>query len=55
MFSKDKSLCGSLWLKAALNLPLEVSFRLGMAPFIAGDLLKACAACAVYWRFKGAN
>jgi len=46
-------LCGSLWLKAALNLPLGVSFRLGMVPFIAGDLLKACAACLVYWRFKG--
>lgn len=46
-------LCGSLWLKIALNLPLEAAFRLGMVPFIAGDLFKACAACLVYWRFKG--
>jgi biotin transport system substrate-specific component len=45
-------LCGSLWLKAALNLPAEAAFRLGMAPFLAGDLLKAWAACLVYWRFK---
>ncbi|MDD5210432.1 MAG: biotin transporter BioY [Elusimicrobiales bacterium] len=45
-------LCGTLWLKAALNLPAGTAFRLGMAPFIAGDLFKAIAACLVYWRFK---
>jgi biotin transport system substrate-specific component len=45
-------LCGSLWLKAALNLPLGVAFHMGMLPFIAGDLVKAGAACLVYWRFK---
>ena len=45
-------LCGSLWLKVSLSLPLGTAFRLGMAPFIAGDLFKACAACLVYWRFK---
>ncbi len=45
-------LCGSLWLKAALDLPAAAAFRLGMAPFLAGDLFKACAACLVYWRFK---
>jgi len=45
-------LCGALWLKAALNLSAASAFRLGFAPFLAGDLLKAWAACLVYWRFK---
>lgn len=45
-------LCGALWLKAALDLSAVSAFRLGIAPFLAGDLFKACAACLVYWRFK---
>ena len=45
-------LCGSLWLKAALNLEPAAAFRLGVAPFLAGDLFKAGAAGLVYWKFK---
>lgn len=45
-------LLGTLWLKAVLNVPAGTAFGLGMAPFIAGDLFKACAASLVYWRFK---
>lgn len=46
-------LCGSLWLKTVLNLSMGTALRLGLVPFIAGDLFKTCAACLIYWRFKG--
>ena len=46
-------LCGSFWLKFTLNVPLGTALILGMLPFLAGDLFKACAACLIYWRFKG--
>ncbi len=45
-------LCGSLWLKVVLNLSAAEAFRLGVAPFLAGDIFKACAASLVYRRFK---
>ena len=45
-------LSGSLWLKACLGLAWPAAFKLGAAPFLAGDLFKACAATSVYWRIK---
>lgn len=45
-------LLGTLWLKAVLGVTAGKAFTLGMAPFIAGDLFKACAASLVYWRFR---
>lgn len=42
--------CGTIWLKALLGLSAGDAFRLGAAPFIAGDLFKAVLACAAYRR-----
>ncbi|MEI7528287.1 MAG: biotin transporter BioY [Elusimicrobiota bacterium] len=47
-------LSGAVWLKIILNLAWPAAFKLGVAPFLAGDLFKACAACSVYWQFRGA-
>jgi biotin transport system substrate-specific component len=43
---------GSLWLKVCLHLAWPAAFKLGMIPFLAGDLFKACVAGSVYWRLK---
>lgn len=42
--------CGTFWLKSVLGLTAGEAFRLGAAPFIAGDLFKAALASAVYMR-----
>jgi len=44
--------CGALWLKAILGVSLKQALLLGFIPFLAGDLLKALAACVIYRRLE---
>jgi biotin transport system substrate-specific component len=41
-------LSGAIWLKFYLTLNFNRAFLLGVAPFLAGDMLKALAATAIY-------
>ncbi|MDD5565294.1 MAG: biotin transporter BioY [Candidatus Omnitrophica bacterium] len=43
---------GTVWLGAFLHIPLLRAFLIGFLPFLAGDLLKAIAAAALYWKLK---
>ncbi|MCC7566690.1 MAG: biotin transporter BioY [Methanoregulaceae archaeon] len=39
--------CGTAWLCITAGLSLQAAFLLGFLPFVAGDLLKACAAFSI--------
>lgn len=45
-------LCGSLWLKIILGLPLSQAFTLGFAPFVPGDIIKACLAAIIFLKLN---
>lgn len=44
--------CGALWLKFLFNLSFLRALSLGFIPFIAGDILKAFIASAIYLKLK---
>lgn len=44
--------CGVIWLKFILGVSSRQALFLGFIPFLAGDLLKALAACVIYLRLK---
>ncbi|MDD5432542.1 MAG: biotin transporter BioY [Candidatus Omnitrophica bacterium] len=46
-------LCGSLWIKYLLGVSFAKALYLGFAPFIIGDLCKACIAALIYSGLKG--
>lgn len=43
---------GAIWLKFLLGLTFTKAFLLGVAPFIAGDIIKAFAATFIYSKLK---
>lgn len=45
-------LCGVLWLKISLGIPLVKALTIGFVPFIPGDTLKAVAATLIYLKLK---
>lgn len=44
--------CGAAYLAFLTKLSFAQAVSLGVAPFIAGDLLKASAAAGIFWKFK---
>jgi len=44
--------CGAAYLAFLTKLSFIQAVSLGVAPFIAGDLLKASAAAGIFWKFK---
>jgi len=44
--------CGVSWLAWVLNLPLPVAVAKGMLPFLLGDVLKTCAAAALFLAYR---
>lgn len=44
--------CGMLWLRVIFGYPLTRLLGIGFLPFVAGDFLKASAACLVYLKLK---
>ncbi len=44
--------CGALWLKFITGVSWQKAFFMGFLPFLAGDILKAAAASAIYLRIR---